>query len=102
MAPDSAQPAFEALTIPAAVRDEGGVEVMRAAVVSGELHISVRRVFDDPDTWGTLLGDAARRLAKFYADDTGMSEADALRRVCAAFEIETANPSDSAEPGAFS
>ena len=44
-------PVFEALNVPPAAMEQGGVEVLRAVIVDGALHVSLRRAFDDPDAF---------------------------------------------------
>ena len=51
---------YNALNPPPLVRDKPANEVMRVAVHNGELHMSMRRGFDDPGMWGLLFVDAAR------------------------------------------
>ena len=45
--PENPQLPFDALVIPPEALDRGGVEVLRAAIVDGGLHVSLRRAFDD-------------------------------------------------------
>ena len=49
MDPDKAASVFDALHVPPAALDQGGVEVLRAVIVDGALHVSLRRAFDDPE-----------------------------------------------------
>ena len=49
---------------PPMVKDKPANEVMRVAVHNGELHMSMRRAFDDPGVWGLLFVDAARHVAR--------------------------------------
>src|SRR4029079_81013 len=72
--------AYNALNPPPMVRDKPANEVMRVAVHNGELHMSMRRGFDDPGVWGLLLVDAARHVARAYAHDKIVSEEEALER----------------------
>ena len=44
-------PTFDALHVPPTALEQGGVEVLRAAIVEGGLHVSLRRAFDDPQAW---------------------------------------------------
>ena len=61
-------PVFDALHIPPTALEQGGVEVLRAAIVEGGLHVSLRRAFDDPEAWGMLLADVTRRLYSEQGD----------------------------------
>lgn len=87
--------AFEELSIPPDVAENGGVEVLRAIVVDGAVSVALRRSFDDPATWGRLLIDLARQAARAYALETEMSEEEAFERIRAGIEA------DSLDPGAF-
>ena len=80
----------------------GGVEVLRAAIVDGGLHVSIRRAFDDPEAWGMLIADLARHVARIYAKESAMSEDDVLNRVRAIFESEMDAPSDPGTTSAIS
>ena len=77
---------YNALNLPPLVRDKDANEVMRVAVLNGELHMSLRRGFDDPGVWGLLLVDAARHVARAYAHDKIVTEDEALERIRTGFE----------------
>lgn len=85
---------FEALTIPPAALDQGGVEVLRAAIVQGGLHVSLRRAFDDPEAWGMLIADIARHVARIYATEADIAEGETLERIRNIFDAEMDAPSD--------
>ena len=87
-------PVFDALHIPPLALEKGGTEVMRAVVIEGDLHLSLRRAFEEPETWGMLLADVARHIGRLYARDGGMSEQEVVEKVCATFEAEMDEPSD--------
>ena len=70
MDPDKAAPVFDALHVPPAALEQGGVEVLRAVIVDGDLHVSLRRAFDDPDPWGMLIADMTRHIARIYATES--------------------------------
>ena len=59
-------PVFDALHVPPAALDQGGVEVLRAVIVDGALHVSLRRAFDDPEAWGMLIADITRHVGRIY------------------------------------
>ena len=42
-------PPFEALIIPSEAVERGGVEILRAAIIEGQLHVTLRRTFEHPD-----------------------------------------------------
>jgi hypothetical protein len=100
--PENPHPIFDALVIPPDALERGGVEVLRAAIVDGGLHVSLRRAFDDPEAWGMLIADIARHIARVYAKESAMSEDDVLERVRAIFEAEMDAPSDPGTTSAIS
>ena len=61
---NSILPKFEALIIPDDALARGGVEILRAAIIDGQLHVTLRRTFERPDPWGGLLSEVARRVFK--------------------------------------
>src|SRR5436190_23695495 len=87
-------PPFDALHIPPTALEQGGVEVLRAAIVEGGLHVSLRRAFDDPQAWGMLIADVARHAARIFANETKLSEDEAPERISARFEAEMDAPTD--------
>jgi Domain of unknown function (DUF5076) len=87
-------PVFDALQIPPSALEQGGVEVLRAAIVDGALHVTLRRAFDDPEAWGMLIADVARHVARIYAKESAMTEAAVIERVRAIFDAEMDAPSD--------
>jgi Domain of unknown function (DUF5076) len=46
---------YQALNIPPAANERGGFEVLRCAIVDGELHLTLRPVFNEPNDWGRLF-----------------------------------------------
>ena len=72
----------------------GGIEVLRAAVLDGELHVSLRRGFDDPDAWGMLLADATRHVARVYAHEDKFTRGRGDRAHPRAFEAAMDAPTD--------
>jgi Domain of unknown function (DUF5076) len=100
--PEKAAPVFDALHIPPAALEQGGVEVLRAVIIDGGLHVSLRRAFDDPEAWGMLIADVARHIARIYATESKMSEDETLARVRAIFEAELDAPSDPGTTSAIS
>ena len=102
MPPESQAPVFDALHIPPAVLEQGGVEVLRAVIVDGALHVSLRRAFDDPDPWGMLLADVTRHIGRIYANESALSEDQVIERVRLIYEAEMDNPSDPGSSSAIS
>jgi hypothetical protein len=93
---------FDALHVPPAALEEGGVEVLRAVIVDGGLHVSLRRAFDDPEAWGMLIADIARHVARIYATEDKFGEEETLARVRAIFEAEMDAPTDPGTTSAMS
>jgi len=87
-------PAFDPLQVPPAALEHGGVEILRAAIVDGGLHVSLRRAFDDPEAWGMLIADVARHAARIFAEETRWTEQQALERVRSMFDAEMDAPTD--------
>src|SRR2546423_5462318 len=95
-------PVFDALHIPPAAMEQGGVEVLRAAIVDGGLHVSLRRAFDDPEAWGMLIADVARHVARIYATESKFREEETLERIRALFNAEMDTQTDSGSTSAIS
>ena len=93
---------YEALQIPPEALEQGGVEVLRAAIVDGGLHVSLRRAFDDPEAWGMLIADVTRHVARIYATEMNMSEDETLARIRGIFEAEMDSPTDPGSTSALS
>jgi hypothetical protein len=100
--PEGKMGVFEALHVPPAALEQGGVEVLRAVIIDGALHVSLRRAFDEPDVWGMLIADVARHVARIYAKETALSEDQALERVLAILQAEMDNPTDPGSTSAVS
>jgi Domain of unknown function (DUF5076) len=96
MSKDSSKtaPQFEALNAPPPALELGGYEVLRAAIAEGNLHVSLRRAFDEPEIWGVLLADIARHIGRIYALEASMREEDVVEKVRAMFEAEMDRPTD--------
>src|SRR4051812_37132376 len=94
MNPSDPAPVFDALQVPPAAFELGGVEVLRAVIVDGDLHVSLRRAFDDPEAWGMVIGDIARHVARIYATDDKFSESETLERIRTLFNAEVDSPTD--------
>lgn len=82
---DSDLPPFEALVIPTEALDKGGVEILRAAIIDGQLHVTLRRTFEHPDPWGGLLSEVARRVARIYAAEGEIEEGEVVFRIHSSF-----------------
>jgi hypothetical protein len=99
---DKAAPIFEALHIPPTALEQGGVEVLRAAIVDGGLHVALRRAFDDPEAWGMLIADVTRHVARIYANDDKFREEETIERIRAIYDAEMDAPTDPGTTNAIS
>jgi hypothetical protein len=102
MDPDKAVPVFDALHVPPAALDQGGVEILRAVIVDGDLHVSLRRAFDDPDPWGMLIADVTRHIARIYATESKLTPDQVIERVRTVYEAEMDRPTDLGTTSAIS
>ena len=87
-------PVFDALHIPPTALEQGGVEVLRCAIVDGGLHIALRRAFEDPEAWGMLIADLTRHVARIYATEGKFREEETIERIRALYEAEMDAPTD--------
>ena len=95
-------PVFDALHVPPAALDQGGVEVLRAIIIDGALHVSLRRAFDDAEAWGMLIADVTRHIARIYAKESPLSEDQVIERVRSIYDAEMDAPSDPGTTSAIS
>jgi hypothetical protein len=102
MDPANPPPVFDALHIPPAAMEQGGVEVLRAVIVDGALHVSLRRAFDDAEAWGMLIADVTRHVARIYAKESAMSEDQVIERIRSIYDAEMDAPSDPGTTSAIS
>ena len=85
---------YQALSIPPAAQQRGGMEVLRSAVIDGELHVTLRPLFNNPNQWGRLLAEVARQVAGVYAHQDRFTETEALERITTSFDAEIKAPPD--------
>ncbi len=83
---------YEALDIPHEARERGGVEILRAGMMSDELFVAARAAFDDPAMWGEVLADITRRIARLYAAGGKLTHKDALSAIEGAFAADLGAP----------
>jgi Domain of unknown function (DUF5076) len=93
---------FQPLGAPPTALEEGGVEILRAAIVKGGLHMSMIRAFDDPQAWGMLIADVTRHVARMFARETKMTEDEALQKIRNMFDAEMDAPTDPGTTSAMS
>ena len=85
---------YRALNVPPAAHERGGLEVLRCAIIDGELHLTLRPAFNEPSGWGQVFAEVARQVARAYAHEKRFTEADTLSRISSAFETGMKNPPD--------
>ncbi len=90
----SQQLRFIALGAPPVALEEGGVEVLRAAIVNGALHMAMVRAFDDPTAWGMLIADVTRHAARVFARETKITEDEAIEKIRNMYDAEMDAPTD--------
>jgi hypothetical protein len=93
---------FDALHIPPTALEQGGVEVLRAAVVEGGLHVSLRPAFEEPEAWGMLIADVTRHVARMYAKEGPLTEDQVTGRIRTIYEAEMDSPTDIGSTSAIS
>jgi len=79
---------------PGASATAGSVEILRAWIVNGGLHVALDPAFDSPDPWGIMLADIARHAARAFAAQKTCSEKAALERIGSMLEAELQRPTD--------
>jgi hypothetical protein len=102
MSSSDSSPVFDALHVPPAAFEFGGTEVLRAVIVEGNLHVSLRRAFDDPEIWGMVIADIARHVARIYATEDKFREAETIERIRSLFNAEMDSPTDPGTTSAVS
>jgi len=75
---------YQAMNIPPAANERGGFEFLRCAIIDGELHLTLRPVFNQPDDWGRSFAENAHQ--------DRFPEAETLTRISSAFEAEMKAP----------
>jgi hypothetical protein len=87
---------FHELPIPpAALKDAKSRELVRVWAASGKQHVSLATgLWDDPATWGIMLVDVARHLARAYEQTRGMDRDKALARIREGMDAEWSEDTD--------
>ena len=81
---------FQPLRVPARAVEFGGEEILRAVVANGGLHMSLKRAFDDPESWGRALAEIVKHVSQIYANETKITREMAVNRIVEAFAQEMA------------
>ena len=97
---DEQAPVFDALHVPPEAFDKGGVEVLRAVIIDGALHVSLRRAFDDPEAFGMMIADITRHVGRIYKDQ--FPEEQTIERIRAIYDSEMDAPTDPGTTSALS
>jgi hypothetical protein len=85
---------YDALQAPPAASQQGGVEILRTAIIGGGHHVMLRPVFEDTRVWGRVLADVARQLAQAYAHQGRGTVDDVLASIRFGFEADMNSPPD--------
>src|SRR3982074_1329850 len=83
---------YQALNIPPAANERGGFEVLRCAIIEGELNLTLPPAFHATNDWGRLFAEVARQVAHAYAHHALYAQAVTLARISSAFEAEMTSP----------
>ena len=94
MSMNEPQKPFDALALPPAALERGGLEVLRAGIIDDGLHVTLRPVFEDTKLWGRVLADIAFQIARAYAHQGRGSSVEVLANIREAFEADMNNPPD--------
>jgi hypothetical protein len=93
--PDESRLPAELAFPPQVIGNDQAVEVLRTWIVDGGLSVSLRaNVFADIDTWGLVLVDILRHVARAHeAEGEGDFEGN-INKILAMFEAEIGHPTD--------
>ena len=96
----------ELLIPPAAERDAGSLEILRAWIAEKGLHCSLKiGIYDgsgiaEEKAWGIILADAAKHVADALSSERGQDKDAVLWEIRVAFESELDKPTSEVH-GAF-
>jgi hypothetical protein len=83
-----------ALQPPPNSKNRAALEVLRVWAIPGEAQqFSLITAWREPGTWGLLLADLARHVAKAYANE-GLNEVETLVRIRQFLDAEFSMPTD--------
>jgi hypothetical protein len=84
------------LPIPdSAQQDPSARELVRVWAARGAQHVTLATgLWRDPGTWGIVLADLARHVARAYEQTGAVESGKALDRIREAFEAEWSHPTD--------
>lgn len=84
----------QTLEVPPDVQENGGTEILRVFISDGGASVSLIRAFDDPETWGILMVDLVRHVARSYASQSDLSEEEIQARILEMANNELNRPTD--------
>jgi hypothetical protein len=87
-------PNADLIPVPAAASGKDAIEILRAFVVDGRLHVTLRPGFEQPEIWGMAVADIARHAARMFASETKITEQAALEKIRHMFDAELDSPTD--------
>jgi hypothetical protein len=80
---------------PNAQNDPKAIELARVWAAGGNQHVSIATgLWDDPATWGMMLVDLAKHIARAYSRVQGRDEKSVLLRIKEGFDAEWGEPTD--------
>jgi Domain of unknown function (DUF5076) len=92
---------------PAALRDEGSIQMLSAWIAERGLHCTINIGFfagqghKEPKAWGIFLADVIRHIANAQNQETGALSADTVQELLDSLNTELEAPTSKAE-GSFS
>lgn len=92
---------------PAALRDEGSIQMLSAWIAERGLHCTINigffagQGYKEPKAWGIFLADVIRHIANAQNEETGASSAETIQELLDSLNAELEAPTSKAE-GSFS
>lgn len=90
---------------PAALRDEGSIQMLSAWIAERGLHCTINVGFfagqghKEPKAWGIFLADVIRHIANAHNEDTGAPVADTVQELLDSLNTELEAPTSKASGG---
>ena len=85
---------YDALQVPPAATQQGGMEILRSGIIGGGHHVMLRPVFEDTRVWGRVLADIARQLAQAYEHQGRGTMAEVMENIRFGFDSDMDQPPD--------
>lgn len=81
------------LPTPPRAEETPPLDVLRVWIVDQELHCSLQAdAFPDPATWGVVLADVVRHIARAFLEQEGKDTRETTRRVLTEMHTELGTP----------